>query len=296
METTWHGTRAIEYRNTKVAIVVVPGRGGKIVSLRALGWEWLAQPALPVGPGPTPGDAFVEGDMCGWDECAPSIVACTLPHGPGPCATTELPDHGELWTMPWDVNPGDSAQTMALGPVSGCKFERTVSVGPGASVRLEYQVTAGGADAVFLWAAHPQLRAPRGSRVVLDGAVETVVDVGSSDDVRRLVWSSHLADIGSVAPGASRKIYLEPTERTESAELVLADGRALTFRWDPSLLPYLGIWFDRAHFSREDVVAIEPSTGWYDSAARALALGHVLTIPAGETVAWWIDLSFEGPA
>jgi len=292
----WNGLPAIEHRSAEVTVVVLPGRGGKIVSLRALGWEWLAQPVLPLGPTPAPGDTFVDSDMCGWDECAPSIVECEVPgdtaHGGG----LRLPDHGELWTAPWQVGADDETRLWVQGPASRCTFARTVTIGSGADVRLDYQVTAGDTDAVYLWAAHPQLRAPAGTRVLLGGSRDGVVDVNSGPEPRRQPWHRDLAEVDTLAPATSRKYYLEPTDTTASAGVELPDGRTLTMHWDPELLAYLGIWFDRSQFSHEDVLAIEPSTGWYDSAARALAHHRALVIPARSTVAWWLELSFAGPS
>lgn len=293
--TSWNGAEAVEYRAQDVIVVVLPGRGGKIASLQAFGHEWLAQPELPFGPLPAAGDVFVEGDMCGWDECAPSVVACTLLGGRDAATGTPLPDHGELWTVPWRVDPADLGRTFARGPISRCTFARTVTLGPGPVVRLDYAVTSTDVDTPFLWAAHPQLRAPAGSHVFLDREPERVVDVDSGNDPRPQRWRRELAQIDTVAPGDSRKFYLEPTDQIGSAGLMLPDGSALTMRWDPVLVPYLGIWFDSSRFSREDVVAIEPSTGWYDSAARAVAEDHVLRIPAGGSAAWWLELALSPP-
>lgn len=293
--TTWNGADAVLHRTDEVSVVVLPGRGGKIASLRAFGREWLAQPELPLGPVPAPGDSFVDGDMCGWDECAPSVVACSLPGWPDASLDTLLPDHGELWTVPWDVDPEHLDHAVADGPNSRCTFARTVTLGPGPVVRLDYAVTAALVDTPFLWVAHPQLRAPAGSHVRLGREPERVVDVDSGSDPVPEDWRPELARIDTVAPGGSRKFYLEPTDRVGSASLVLRDGRALTMRWDTTLLPYLGIWFDRSKHSREDVVAIEPSTGWYDSAARALAEDRILRIPAGATAAWWLEIALSPP-
>lgn len=293
--TTWNGAEAVVHRTDEIAVVVLPGRGGKIASLRAFGHEWLAQPELPLGPLPAPGDVFVEGDMCGWDECAPSVVACTLAGWPDASTETQMPDHGELWTVPWTVDPANNGRSVAEGPNSRCVFARAITLGPGPAVRLDYAVTASDVDTPYLWAAHPQLRAPAGSQVLLDREPSRVVDVDSGSDARSEKWRREFAHIDTVAPGGSRKFYLEPTDRARSARLVLPDGRTLTMRWDPVLLPYLGIWFDRSRYSREDVVAIEPSTGWYDSAARALAERRVLQIPAGGTAAWWLELELSPP-
>jgi len=47
------------------------------------------------------GAVFVDQDMSGWDEMFPTINACTYP-APSPYAGITLPDHGEVWVLPWE--------------------------------------------------------------------------------------------------------------------------------------------------------------------------------------------------
>ncbi len=56
-------------------------------------------------------------------------------------------------------------------------------------------------------------------------------------------------------------------------------------------LPYLGIWFDRGAYSREPVIALEPSTGYYDSLATAVELGRVPRLEVGVPFEWYVDLA-----
>ena len=60
--------------------------------------------------------------------------------------------------------------------------------------------------------------------------------------------------------------------------------------WDPGTVPYCGVWVDRGVYSREDVVAIEPATGFADGLSDALGSGRLMTVPAGEEASWWLDV------
>ncbi len=85
----------------EVELAVVPELGAKIISLKNLrtGREWMWHP-----PGGLklfrnhPGDAFSKSPLAGADECLPTITPCSW-------QGRELPDHGEVWNVPWKVDP-----------------------------------------------------------------------------------------------------------------------------------------------------------------------------------------------
>ena len=255
--------------------VLLADRGGKIASLRtADGHEWLAQPR-EVLPAPSRhGAVFTEAEMCGWDECAPTIDACSW-------AGRAVPDHGDLWSADWQVLAATAtAVTMrATGSSLNYALERTVTATP-RGIRLDYAATTTDDTVPFLWAAHPQFAAPEGARVRLLG-VREVVDV--AEPTTRLAWSDDLASLRGT--GSSRKLYVAPNERVSSAALVLASGRELRLSWS-SACSYLGLWFDNAAYSRESVIAIEPSTGYLDSLERAAAAGLVAKINRERPLTW----------
>lgn len=277
---TWCGEPVLGVRGDGWSARVSAARGGKIVSLRSDGVEWLAQPLLPLPPPAVPGAAFTDAEMCGWDECAPTIVA-------GTAAGCALPDHGELWTQRWDV-AGD--RLAVRGPSFGYRLERRL-VPRGPALRLEYVLAAGVQDVPFLWAAHPQLVAPRGSVVRVATTATQVLDV-MADPALPVPLRPELCAVDTLEPGGCRKFYLGPEDRASSASLVRPGGRTLTMTWDPAVTPYLGVWLDRGAYSREPVVAIEPSTGFYDSLAPALDRGLVPVVPAGSELTWWCQVSF----
>jgi hypothetical protein len=256
---------------------IVPARGGKIVSLQdARGYEWLAGAGEHRMPPARRGTAFLDADMCGWDECAPTISACTLPDG------TELPDHGELWDTGWDA----AASILSTrGRALPYRFERSIA-GIAGGLRFDYTVTAD-ERMPFLWAPHPQFLAPPGTRVLMDAG--RVVDA-LSDDSREAEWTAELASIDSIRSGGCRKVYAGPDELLAEAAIEVSGRGTLSFRWDPAIVPYLGVWFDNACYSREPVIALEPSTGFYDSTAAALAANRVMILEPGRPVSWSLEV------
>lgn len=255
---------------------VLPSRGAKIGSLRDASREWLAQPAIPVGPPARGAASFVDAELAGWDECAPSITGCAVDG-------TVVHDHGDLWALGFDRTT--DGVRVAHPRFS---FERRI-VPTATGLRLDYRAQAIERPLPFLWAAHPQFVAPPGSRIELPDRLE-LVDVLDAPTLRQ-PWSAELASIDTVPVDGRRKVFVEPDHRVDRATLVHPDGARLTLRWCSEQLPYLGLWFDHGAFSREPVIAIEPMTGYHDSLERAVALGRVLLLEPDQPFEWWVEVS-----
>ncbi|MDR1393593.1 MAG: hypothetical protein LBJ62_06470 [Bifidobacteriaceae bacterium] len=279
----WAGFNAQAVTSGTAQLVWSPQRGGKIVSLRGPdGVEWLTQPELPLPPPAQPGAAFTEAEMCGWDECAPSITACQIDG-------RQVHDHGNYWTARWQRQAGRDWWA-AQDPAFGTDLARRVQPVKN-GFRLNYRAsTVRAAD--FLWAAHPQFAAPPGSRIEAPGLALGVVDV-LGGEARPLTWDPALSQIDTVAPGGVRKFYARPDQPTGQATLRRGDRHQLTLSWDQTICPYVGFWFERAAFARQDVIAIEPSTGYFDNLVNAAAIGQVAHLSPGRTIEWWLEISFQ---
>ncbi|MEP6853507.1 MAG: hypothetical protein ABJA87_12755 [bacterium] len=257
---------------------VAPALGAKVVSLRGAGLEWLLQPG---GRGGTPPDAgpFVAAGLSGWDECLPTIDPCALPDG------TVLPDHGSVWSVAWRPARGGWLRVDVAG--TSLVFGRRI-VTTTAGLRFDYRLwNSSTGPASALWAAHPQLHAPPGTRVVLSATHVVEVHPGAGLPTE---WAA-TDSIDHVGPGRSRKFYLPADVRTGSVRLERPDGRWLRLSWDDSVVPHLGVWFDNAEYAPRPVIALEPGIGWYDSLDRAMANGSALTLPAHGAASWWLDVA-----
>lgn len=282
-QVSWHGLPAQRYATDRVSVVVVPQRGGKIASLLdGEDREWLEQPAAhtEIATLETP---FTDGDMCGWDECAPTIVACEVDG-------VALPDHGELWSRPWSV--GDDGSLHVTCPSYGYTFSRSIAVRD-ATVRLRYRVAAASTRVPMLWAAHPQFRAFPGTTVSVGEHADYLWDV-LAEPAERIEISSHLLSLDTVEVGSARKFYLDPGPRAGRVDLIHADGSQLQMQWSDEV-KFVGVWFDRGRYSRHDVIAIEPSTGFYDSCRTALSRAALAVIEPGGTLDWTVNVTVTPP-
>lgn len=284
--TTWHGLPAWEITAWGTAgetRVLVTDNGARIASLQVAGYEWLAQPDVDTVVAPVYGDAYTDSLMAGWDEMAPSITG------------DEFPDHGEVWSLDWSVTAAEAGAIThrVQGRAAAYTVERTTRVRAGGTMRLDYRAsTAASGGVPFLWAAHPQFRAPEPTTVAICPPPDAVVNVDEPDRPQDRPWAAAVDIRDLVGPVGGTKMWMPPTLRAD-AVTVNSGGHVLTMRWDHAVAPYVGIWVDRGVYAAETVVAVEPSTGYYDDVARARENGRVLTLVPDRTVTWSIDLSFD---
>lgn len=319
-ETIWHGQPAWTLESARLRAITVPGMGAKIVSIydKTGHHEWLRGPAgdrrEPCSYRPFQpvcyGASFVDQDMSGWDEMFPTINACEYP-GEGPYAGVSLPDHGEVWALPWEiVQAGGEALTLRVcGRALPYQLTRTMSLADAQSLRLDYTVVnTGDAPLAGLWAAHPQFAVTAATEIRLPPTVEKVIAVGPPSG--RIEIGAHLdwplaitSDtpdeqrirldrVSSAAVKRSRKVYVLPDQRVSWAMLVeTGSSHWLRMDWDSAQVPYLGIWADEGHYNPAPTIALEPSTGFYDGLALAWDNRRVPILPPGEKSEWSLTVS-----
>lgn len=213
--------------------------------------------------------------MGGWDEMLPTVAMTQLPDG------TRLPDHGEAWRVPWAVLHADGRTVSARVRLRSLPLQltRAVRVLPDA-LRLDYQCrTFGHRKVPVLWAAHPLFAAPPHTQVLLqrrDGAGEYPVRG------RSVTIPQGIDDLGG---GQALKAFVPGTAW---AAVRRPSGAQLELTWDPALLPWLGVYLDRDVFTREPVIALEPTTGPGDDAAQVL--DRLPTASARAPLTWWLEL------
>ena len=309
------------------SVTLMPGLGGKISSLRVGAEELLQTPLHPYGPR-THDMSFAEGDASGWDECLPSVAGCTVPTEAG---TVSIPDHGDLWRVPWSVleATGDSATLHVKCFSLPLELTRSVilaSTATGWRLRLLYSlVNVGEIRVPWSWSAHPLFAVEAGDRVKLPETVQTVRVEGSHCDRLgaggdSICWpmakSSDGSDVDlrrvqSPESGIGDKLFAGPFESPASSDFassalsgwaVLERPRAglrLTVRFEPSLTPYLGLWlcyggWPDAPGAKQVCIALEPSTAPVDSLEKTGPWSRWLN--PGETFTWPMELEIDSIA
>jgi hypothetical protein len=257
-----------------ITVQVDVADGARVTSLTAAGREWLAP------SGPRTAGVFVQPGSGGWDEAVPTVAACTLPDG------THLADHGDAWQTVWTLDSADDRHVQTSVRLASLPISLTRRVeATDAGIRLMYTASTDATAPVPLaWCAHPLFAADAGTRILVDSPEPPLIEEYPSRGVPR-DWPGAVGAtaIKAFAGGAH-----------SSASVVHAGGDTLTLSWDPALLPHLGLYWDGGEFTDTPVVAIEPSTAFGDSAARALAEGRIRRLEPGRPFAWWLHLTATG--
>ncbi|MGD0800307.1 MAG: hypothetical protein ABR906_03215 [Terracidiphilus sp.] len=296
------------------AVTILPQFGGKISSILVKGHELLQAPLAPYGPR-TRSMGFVESDASGWDECLPSVAGCRAQTVNGP---VEVPDHGDLWRIPWQVLSGANGWLSLRGecfslPLSLLRNLTLTQTEKGYRLRADYQVTnTGTAETPWAWSAHSCYAAEAGDFVLLPESIKTLrLEGGVGDRLGKggdsVAWPiARLANGGEtnisvatpIETGTGDKLFAGPLSAAENwcaLERPSAGVRILV-SFDPAATPYLGLWLCNGGWperpgSKQHCAALEPATAQVDSLAISGPWSRVLA--AGESFSWPMTVDLE---
>ena len=266
--------------NQWAELAVVPELGAKIISLKNLrtGREWMWHPdgGLKLFQN-WMGDDFSNGPLVGMDECLPTISPCVW-------RGRELPDHGEVWTAAWEVDP-EPWKNGCLGTSISLKaspfdFARTVELYEN-EVRLNYQLTNRSPEPeYFLWAMHPLLRLQTEDRLMLPKST-------------RALWNGldWIDAIESAVPrGNCSKLIGGPVTEGVASIQNRRSGDRLQFEWSPSENNALGLWLTRGGWHGHHHFAMEPTNAGADALTDAVASKWCGALAGASSTAWQVRL------
>ena len=130
---------------------------------------------------PYDGDYVAQGECSGFDEMFPSIDKCF--YEGYPWRGTPIPDHGEVWSIPWAWDDQDGRLHLVTHGVRfPYRLEKWVSFADDATLRTDYRLTnLSGFDLDFMWAAHMMLNLEEGAELALPDGVRKIVTALSFD-------------------------------------------------------------------------------------------------------------------
>ncbi|MFD1179130.1 hypothetical protein ACFQ3W_22890 [Paenibacillus puldeungensis] len=273
---------------------IIPGLGAKIVSLcyKPTDKEWLVDAGGRKLVQPKYGSSFGQADMSGWDEVFPTIDPCEAPGYGG----HSLPDHGEVWPLSWDCEFTEREVSCSVEGVAGpYRLTRKLSFPATDQLQMDYCVVNHGTEPLpFIWVPHPQFWVSEPTHIVLPSTVQEMVCVfGGNTQVtgKHYAWKE-LSMVGETQTGDGRKYYIPGIHKEGWCGLVGANsGEWLRMSTDPKKVPYLGIWVDEGMGNDRNVIALEPSIGYYDRLDRAIGNGTAPVIKPGQTIEWSLSVS-----
>jgi len=302
------GFDALEVDNGYLRALVLPGLGGKILSLVDLrtNREWLARSDRPLVRRTYAGQ-YDQYDYSGWDECFPGIGQCFYPEQPW--QGIAVPDHGELWTLPWRTEIIDGTLRQSVNGVHfPYRFQRRIDFNAGPRLTIDYVVENYAAyDFKAFWSAHPMLAVTPTSRFRIPEGLRVRVEVSKHQWLGSYLaehdWPTTLDDqgnevdlslIGTAAQDHVDKLFSTRVSEGWGAIFDEANEDFFVFTFRPKDVPFVGVCAIRGRWPTDDdstlIGLIEPCTGWPDRLDVAIDRGEHATIPAGGCLSWQLVL------
>ena len=282
MEKAYNGLykdiEAVILENDFLRVSILPRWGSKIASIYSLkrNYELLWQNPNKNFVRTEYGADFSDGDCSGFDEMFPSISRCY--YEDGPWAGTEIPDHGEVWTIPWTETSDKGTCRMS---VQGVRFPYV----------LQKEVSLEGPDLVIrytlenptrfpfysIWAAHPLFNTCPGMEIIVPSSLKRIINavpgkvLGSYGKVHSFPKtpgpSGREIDLRIIPEKSDRyqKYYFSGPLQEGWCSLYHPD-RDLTVSmiFPPDSVPYLGMWINEGGWAGQYNVAPEPATAGMD--------------------------------
>jgi galactose mutarotase-like enzyme len=300
--------------NGLIELAVLPQIGGKMTSLRRTDGErefLLQPPERPYGQ-PEYGACFRDYDTGGFDECLPTVAECEYPEGR--FAGTLLPDHGELWSIPWQYELHENELWLAAaGRRLPYIFRKRIRL-ENETVVIAYELVSVSDEPFrYLWSAHPLLNVESGCRIVLPSDVSCLM-IHSSHRNRlgaagsECNWPSHeiggrefdLSVMGSRLDRAVDKLFTNRLARGWCALHYPASDESIVYQFNAGVVPYLGMWLCQGGWPNEPAghftVALEPCTSRFDSVAEAIRKRECELLAPREKKYWELRMEVkQGP-
>jgi hypothetical protein len=299
------GVEYLHLSNATISLQILPAIGGKIISLRLIetGREFLLSPRRPYAL-PSYGGAFTDFDFSGWDECFPAIAAGPYPDDPW--RDILIPDHGEVWTLPWSWRYRAGVLYMATRGVRfPYRLERWLDLRAPDRLRVRYRAcNLSPLPFRCLWSPHPMLAPTPSWRILLPPEITLRVDSSLGDrlgpylnEITWPVWSGQerrLDIVGPAGQGYAYKVFAIGLTHGWAGVHDTATDEAILFTFSPATIPYVGIAVATGSPKPDQIFGyyaiVEPCSGWPDSLATAVASGASMTLPPLGCKTWEFQL------
>jgi galactose mutarotase-like enzyme len=295
---------------------VIPQLGCKIVEIYDLenDHEWLwSDKSRPIKAAKY-GDQYDLYDISGFDECFPNIGISQDPKNIG----VTLPDHGEIWSLPWDVtDEANGLSATVLGKLFDYRFSRKLSLKSNKLV-IEYSVSnIGDSEITYMWSAHPLFAIDENIKIEITGNPKMSKEfgfggrIGADGDnwygghLSEHVWPSVLGAKGQISDMSevsldkvlTDKVVLNaPVDGLVSLKK-LSSGRSLTMKFSPLEVPFLGICYNFGAWPLTGEpatwVALEPTTGKTDRLDECVELNCARVLAPKSNANWSLEIELN---
>lgn len=305
----YEGLNGLEMQDEAMRLVILPKWGGKIASLydKRYNREWLHTNRSFSFRLPTYDANYIRDyDIGGFDECFPNVGAGSYPIWPW--QGVMLPDHGEVWALPWDVAQDASGLTLGVEGVRlPYRMEKRLELRSD-GLWMRYRVmNRSPFDMPVLWSSHPLVDVKAGMRldvpastVRIDSCNPRFSELTGLEAGQIVSWPQIRGLDLSVIPGPeaqmSAKLMARQLSEGRVAIVDPAEEASLTFRFNPKMVTHCGLWLNYCGWAGKPGAApyynvgFEPCIGVADRLDLAVQAGEAGLLPARGELSWHLHL------
>ena len=308
-EATYKDVRSLVLESDILRVTILPDHGSKMASLlhKRTGVEHLYQLPGKTFRKAAYGAPYDSGEPSGFDEMFPTITECYC--DTYPWAGTLLPDHGEVWSLPWQFEVTEASVRLS---VHGVRFpyllSKQVCFESPNTVLLRYRVD-NRCPCAFpaMWAAHPLFNTTPGSSIILPQSVRNIMNtvpgpaLGGyggrfSYPVARSAEGKEW-DLSRMGPNEG-KYYFKYfcVDDLDEGFALIHDPKSretVALAWPVDQVPYLGMWVNEGAWEGQFNVAPEPCTAPFDRWDVARQWGKLPVVPAHGSLEWELRLAVD---
>lgn len=309
-ESFFKGFHSIVMENEELSAVIIPELGSKMASLKSkkTGREFLYQTAWESFKKPSYASNFESYDLSGFDEMFPTILECPYPNYPW--KGVMLPDHGEVWSLPWEYSiQMDEINLWTYGVRMPYKLSKTLRFARHNVIRLEYTLeNLTCMEMQYIWCAHILKGCTTDTEILFPSCVTRIMTTKA--------FSDRLGDYGAIHTWPATKdisgnvyeLNKVNSRETGKCEKFYAYDR-LTEGWcaihhrdtDEVLglsfpvlkIPYLGLWISEGGLNGHYHVALEPASGSFDRVDSASQWNRISKIKGKCKCGWYLNITID---
>jgi hypothetical protein len=276
---TYKSITSLVMDNGTLQATFLPSQGAKLASLilKSTSREFVLQSGNIIYPEARYEQSYLRGDCAGVDDMFPNIDQCF--YDAEPWSGVKLPDHGEVWALPWNyLIEGDQVEFNVKGVRLPYLLSKRVSLHQ-SKLEITYKVqNLSSFPMDFIWASHMMLSSEKGcyfkfpeglskayTTMSDSGAIGAYGDTFSYPLVQQPNGSMYDIRIHRGPEGNDyQKFYFADKVAEGWGEIHYPDGHRLRVEFPEEVVPYLGVVQGEGGQFNINCMFLEPCTGAFD--------------------------------
>jgi len=296
------GEKAITLENDSVCCIVLPKHGGKFVSMKFEEFEFLFQNPKKRFEKANLKSRFCDFEACGFDDAFPSIDRdeVVLHNGENVC----YPDHGEIWSSDLSYDIRDNTVHLEMDSrVLPYHYEKDIQLSENAIIVSYCIRNTGTVEFPYIWAFHCLVNYEEDMELIYPQGVHYFENVlyslplGNAGNIYKLSKEDRnhydFQKVPKSETNLMEKYYIHgKVPQGECGYYYPREHMKVKISYDHKKLPYLGFWITTGGFRGDKNCAFEPTTGYYDSIAKAEERGCCSYLKPKETFTFDLKIEF----